>query len=315
MYLEHFGLTELPFSLTPNTQFFCDLPTHKEALNVLITSLHNGDGFLKITGEVGAGKTLLCRMLLDALDEKFKSAYIPNPDLDPSGIRKALAQELGIEVSGDTNDHDLLNQLTEKLMAFHAEGQQVVLIIDEAQTLSEESLETIRLLTNLQTEKANLMQVVLFGQPELNDRINEPGLWQLKQRIMFSYFIKPLTRDQADAYLCHRLSMAGFTKGSLMTRQSIDLLHKASRGIPRLINILSHKALMAAFGRDERIVTPRTMRAAIVDTESIGNYSTAWALPGGNSSWRRFIPYVGVMAATAALVLLFVYHAQLGLLS
>ncbi|MDF1654125.1 MAG: AAA family ATPase [Coxiellaceae bacterium] len=280
MYLEHFNLKDHPFSLTPNTQFFCELPGHIEALNVVLTSLHRGDGFIKITGKVGAGKTMLCRMLLDALEDPFVTAYLPNPDLKPLGLCKALARELGIDFKLSVTPYELHELINKKLIEYYSKGKHVVMIIDEAQALSNKCLETLRLFTNLQTESSHLLQIVMSGQPQLDHRLDDPDLWQLKQRIVFSYRLQPLSRTDLDSYLCHRLAMAGFTHGSLFNRSSVDLLYKASQGIPRVINILCDKALMVAFGRADREVNRDYMQSAIGDTESIRRSGRSWTTFG-----------------------------------
>lgn len=269
MYLEHFNLNTLPFTLTPNTGFYCNLPGHQAALNVLLVSLRAGEGFIKITGEVGAGKTLLCRLLLEKLDKDFVTAYIPNPDLTPSGLRRALALELQVPAPLPVDQHRLLSVITEQLIKLHQEGKRVVLIIDEAQTLAYESLEAIRLLTNLETETTKLLQVVLFGQPELDTKINKNNLRQLRQRITFSYCLPQLSRDEIETYLCHRLTMAGYTLGSPFTKRALQLLFVKSNGIPRLINILAHKSMMVAFGKNEKKVDHKSVNVAIKDTDDI----------------------------------------------
>lgn len=267
MYLEHFNLTKAPFSLTPNTDFYCQLPTHQEALNVLLLSLGNGEGFIKIVGEVGTGKTLLCRLLLNALDETFITAYIPNPDLSADSLRIAVAKELGIPVEQEVCQHALVDAINRQLLNLHQKGHRVVLLIDEAQCLSERCLEAIRLLTNLETEQEKLLQVVLFGQPELDVKLKQTSLRQLKQRITFSYYLKPLNAEEMDAYLCHRLAMAGYTYGTLFSLPARKLLFKASGGLPRLLNILCHKALMVSYGKGEKKVTHQAIKRAIQDTE------------------------------------------------
>jgi MSHA biogenesis protein MshM len=269
MYLEYFKLKELPFALTPNTHFFCELAGHQEALNILLLSLKSGEGFIKITGEVGTGKTLLCRLLLESLDDEFVTAYLPNPDLTPEGLREAFALELGVREPLPASQHVLLYLITQKLSKLHEAGKQVILLIDEAQVLSAETLEAIRLLTNLETQTSKLLQVVLFGQPELDHRLNQPNLRQLKQRIGFTYRLPTLTRKDLNAYLCHRLATAGYTYGSLFTRAACNLLFRKTQGIPRLINILCHKAMMTAYGRGAIKIDYSAMRAAIRDTESV----------------------------------------------
>jgi len=266
MYLDHFKLKALPFLLTPNVEFYCQLKSHQEALNTLLFCLHSGEGFIKIVGEVGSGKTLLCRKLLGCLEEKFFTAYIPNPDLDPLELRKAFARELGLS-PGVHDQHELLSMINHRLIELHTSGKRVVLLLDEAQAIPLESLEAIRLLTNLETESTKLLQVVLFGQPELDEHLNQPHFRQLKQRITFSYYLSLLTRQETDLYLFHRLAVAGHTYGSLFTEKARKALFKASNGVPRIINILCHKSLLIAFGRGERVITYQMLQMAIQDTE------------------------------------------------
>ncbi len=266
MYLEYFKFNELPFGLTPNVGFFCQLKGHQEALNVLLFSLKNGEGFIKIIGEVGLGKTLLCRKLLNSLGEGYVTAYIPNPDLNPLELRKAIARELGVELNSMQDQHELLGLLNAKLLELNHAGKRIVLVIDEAQALPIESLEAVRLLTNLETEKAKLLQVVLFGQPELDRHLNNPLLRQLKQRITFSYYLPLLSPEDMDTYIFHRLAIAGYSSGSLFSKKARKRLYKASKGVPRIINILSHKALLLAYGAGEKIVSPKMMKLAIRDT-------------------------------------------------
>lgn len=269
MYLDHFKLSALPFSLTPNLDFFCQLQGHQGALNTLLFAVRSGEGFIKIVGEVGSGKTTLCRKVLDSLENDFVTAYIPNPDLNPIELRRALLRELGVEPSQIQDKHELLTAINNRLLALHRMGKRIVLLIDEAQALPLESLEGLRLLTNLETEKAKLMQVVLFGQPELDDHLNLDSMRQLKQRISVTYYLPLLTREDMDKYIFHRLAIAGHTVGALFTEKARKKLFKASGGIPRVANILCHKALLVAYGRGEETVTHKIMNDAIKDTEFI----------------------------------------------
>ncbi len=296
MYLGHFALNTLPFTLTPNTGFYCNLPGHQAALNVLLVGLRSGEGFLKITGEVGSGKTLLCRLLLEKLDPDFVTAYIPNPDLTPSGLRRALATELQVPSPLPVDQHRLISLINERLVKLHQKNKRVVLLIDEAQTLSFESLEAIRLLTNLETETTKLLQVVLFGQPELDVKVNKPNLRQLKQRITFSYYLPQLTHDEVETYLCYRLSMSGYTFGSPFTRKAIRLLAKETQGIPRLINILAHKAMMVSFGKNEKKVDHNAVKVAVKDTDAVTEPK--------NKKWILFILSSFVFIAAAAFLLI-----------
>lgn len=269
MYLEHFGLKETPFRLTPDTDFFCSYATHQEALNVLLIALSSGEGFIKITGEVGTGKTLICRKLLNTLGKQYVTLYIPNPYLFPTGLLMAVAEELGMSVDRYDGMYLLFKRITAKLVELKREGKNVVLCLDEVQAIPDSSLECVRLLTNLETEKQKLLQVVMFGQPELDQRLSRHTYRQLKQRITFSYSLTPLNRYCVDAYVNHRLHTAGYTEKKLFSYGAIRLLHRSSRGIPRLVNVLAHKSMMAAYGQGEGTIKRRHVRQAVQDTESI----------------------------------------------
>jgi len=267
MYQEYFGLTEAPFSITPDTGYFYSYGHFSEALNTLLIALRADEGFIKVTGEVGTGKTMLCRKLLNTLEDRFVTAYIPNPMLTPYGLQSAVAEELGLEMSRHYGHHQLLKMITDRLLELTEQGKSVVLSIDEAQAMPKETLEALRLLTNLETEKQKLLQVVLFGQPELDERLNEKDVRQLKQRITFSYQLKPINRESMEHYLSHRLGVAGYKGKKLFEDKAMGSLFKASRGIPRLINILSHKSLMVAYGKGTKQVSNQHMKSAIKDTE------------------------------------------------
>lgn len=272
MYLQHFGIRELPFTLTPNTQFFLNMASYHKAYNMLMVSLANAEGFIKIVGEVGTGKTMLCRKVLNTLDDdkdNYITAYIPNPVLSPKGLFLAFAEELNLDVQPDVGHHRLLKDITNALIEHSAQGKQVVLFIDEAHAMPEQTLEALRLLTNIETEQARLFQVVLFAQPELDAALQQTSLRQLRQRITFSFTIEALDREGVERYLVHRLSTAGYTGPFLFSKRAIDTVYRASQGVPRLINIISHKALMVAFGRGERTVQVDHVRSAIDDTESV----------------------------------------------
>ena len=270
MYLDFFGLTEKPFALTPNTDFLVSLPAMRDCMNLLQVALAEGEGFIKITGEVGTGKTLLCRSLLRLLEAEpacYQLAWLPNPALSPDGLRRALAHELHLNVSEQLDEHSLLAQLNERLIELARQGRSTVLLIDEAQVLPPESLEALRLLTNLETERCKLLQVVLFGQPELDATLARSEFRQLRQRITFSASLQPLGRQEVGRYVEERLRHAGHPDGRLLDAEAIRLLTAASGGIPRLINILAHKALMAAFGAGRHRVQSAHVQRAAEDTE------------------------------------------------
>jgi MSHA biogenesis protein MshM len=280
MYLLHFGLRELPFTLTPNTNFYVDLESHREALQVLTTAIKSGEGFIKVTGEVGTGKTLICRKILNEIPEDFVTAYIPNPYLSPNEMRVALGEELGIEDIEKTDQHHLTQKIQKKLIELTENGKAVVLLVDEAQALPIESLEALRLFTNLETERKKLLQVVLFGQPELDQKLEQPEIRQLKQRITFSYQLRKLTTEEIAAYIQYRMLCAGNSGTNVFPQKVVKQITVASRGVPRLVNILCHKALMLAYGNGRKSVTTSDLKLAIKDTEDTlpNNYYLTYAL-------------------------------------
>ena len=271
MYLYHFGLTELPFTLTPNTNFFLALEPHNEALAVLMTALKTGEGFIKVIGEVGTGKTLLCRKLLNDIPEHFVTAYIPNPYLNPDELRRAVALELGVKQAQRMSAQLLTQRIQHRLLELHGKGHSVVLILDEAQALPAESLEALRLFTNLETETRKLLQVVLFAQPELDQRLAQTEFRQLCQRITFSYKLRAMNSDEVQQYIQHRLHVAGYKGAALFSENICKKITKVTKGIPRLVNVLCHKMLMLSYGQGGYQMTKNQLSAAIKDTESINN--------------------------------------------
>lgn len=266
MYRQHFGLRENPFSLTPDTQFYFNSQSHREVLSTLLLALRHSEGFIKIVGEVGTGKTLLSRKLLASLGDNFISAYIPNPYLTPDELKWFLAEEIGIAYSPETPSYQLLKEINLRLVELAQQKRQVVLVVDEAQAMPRETIEALRLLTNLETEKSKLLQVVLFGQPELDELLDRPDLRQLKQRIVFAEYLQTIPRNCLPDYLAYRLSSAGYQGASLFSSTAIALLYKASAGVPRLINVIAHKALLVAYGQGANTVNRKHMVRAIMDT-------------------------------------------------
>jgi len=271
MYLYRFAMKKLPFSLTPDTEFFCRLPTHMEALNVLTFALNSGEALVKVVGEVGTGKTMLCRLLLNKLESKRKLAYIPYPKLTARELKFSLAKELGLRITDNCREDQLTQRIQTRLLNLNKKSGPVVLLIDEAQQLDQDGLETLRLFTNLETEQQKLLQIVLFGQPELDQTLAQPALRQIRQRIVFSYRLKPLTRRQIRQYVKGRLAIASKqdTPYGLFANW---LVHHYSAGIPRLVNILCHKALLLAFGQNKQRISAFNIIRAAKDTESINTW-------------------------------------------
>jgi len=275
MYLQHFQLKEFPFGITPDTSFFFSSRASQQALNTLLVATRAGEGFIKITGEVGTGKTLLCRQLLQSLGDDFQTAYIPNPHLTPLGLLQELADELGADTGGldQTTEmqyqHLLLKALRERLLSLAQENKRVVVCLDEVQAMPIDTLEALRLLTNLETEKQKLVQVVIFGQPELDAKLKHPSIRQLKQRITFDYHLGPLIGPELARYLDHRMAVAGYDGARVFSAPATWALRWRTRGFPRLVNIVAHKALMCSYGRGKKAVGIREMHEAIGDTASL----------------------------------------------
>ncbi len=277
VYLGHYGLQELPFGITPDTSFVYSAAAHQEALNTLLVAIAGGEGFVKITGEVGTGKTLLCRRFLASLDENTVSAYIHNPQLEPRTLLLAVAHELGISLEKYDYQFRLIEILGNALLEMAGQGKRVVVCIDEAQAMPLETLESLRLLSNLETEKRKLMHVVLFGQPELDVKLADPSVRQLRQRIAFEYRLKPLSRDEMRHYLAHRLRVAGY-RGSneLFSSAAVSALHKAGGGTPRVINILANKAMISAYGEGRQQIQRRHIVTAARDSVGIAQQIGRW---------------------------------------
>ena len=277
MYLENFGLKEVPFSLTPDTHFFISSGCHQEALNTLLVAIAGGEGFIKITGEVGTGKSILCRKFLASLDpDAYATAYIPNPQFDPQTLQYALAEELKMPIGEDVNRHQLLSALTKHLMEIAKGGKGAVLCIDEAQAMPLDTLEALRLLTNLETEKRKLLQVVLFGQPELDQKLSQESVRQINQRITFQYKLRLLTEEETRYYVNQRLSIAGYRGEEIFGGDAVKKLYKASRGVPRLINIIAHKSLMLCYGKGRHKVDAAMVDMAAEDTPSVWQARRNW---------------------------------------
>ena len=295
MYLEFFNLSKEPFTLTPDTRFFLDSGPFKDALETLMVAINNGEGFIKVTGEVGTGKTLLCRKLLNSVPDNIITTYIPNPNISSKTLTLSLAKELGIKCPVSANEYRLQQLITSKLVEHYNDDKKVILCIDEAQAMPDKTLEALRLLTNLETEQSKLLQVILFGQPELDEKLESRHLRQFRQRVSFSYTLKRLELDVMVDYLTHRLTTAGYRGGELFQMPAIKLLHRYSRGIPRLINLIVHKALMLCYGKGEKQITTAIIKQAIEDTED------AYIEANKNSGALRIIAISFFVVSTLAL--------------
>lgn len=326
MYESFYGLREPPFGLTPNTHFFMHSVSHAQALEMLLVGLRTGEGFLKVTGEVGTGKTLICRMLLNLIEDEYVSAYIPNPSCSPETLYCLLADELSEIPQSDITKHmsshiddyfnssmtnevhmRALQKIQENLLLLAAQGKRVVLIIDEAQSMPRDTIEALRLISNLETESEKLIQIVLFGQPELDQRLAQDDMRQLAQRISFHYRLQPFSDRIVAEYVSHRLHQAGRQNSDLFTGPAIAALAKASKGIPRIINVLCHKALLLGYGQGVACVDKPQIMAAIKDTPSATMSSWAvWHRPL-QKRWLAFLmllPIAGLWLAERLSVLL-----------
>ena len=267
MYREFFGLHSDPFSLTPDSEFFFSDRIRQEALNTLLYGVRSGEGFIKIVGEVGTGKTTLCRQFLRAIADEAETAYILDPLLRGDELLRTVALELGLDPEGKSQQ-ELLSAVRSFMLETWEKGRPVVLLVDEAQALPLNTLEQLRLLSNLETEKAKLLRIVLVGQPELDVRLREPSIRQLHQRIVYSYTLGPLSRKELGSYLQYRMRVAGHQGGEVFQPRAVRVLYRSSGGVLRLVNILAHKALLAAYGDGQQQVSGRHVKAAIRDTEA-----------------------------------------------
>ena len=270
LYNRHFGLERAPFSLTPDTRFFYAHNSCMMALNTLTVAIHSGEGFTKITGEVGTGKTVLCRKLLGILREHYTLAYIPNPYMEPSTLLAAIADELGMAYPDNVTQHQLLRGLGLFIINSFAEQRRPIIIcLDDAHSMPLETLEALRILSNVETQQRKLIQLVLFGQEELNQKLNRPESRQLKQRISFSCILSPLQGRDIHRYIEFRLKIAGYTGKPLFTAAALRHLSRSSGGILRLINILAHKAMMSAYGAGDSKISDHHVKRAIADTDAV----------------------------------------------
>ena len=266
MYLEHFGLSEPPFRITPVTVFFFSGANRGEILDALIYSLSEAEGIIKVSGEVGSGKTMLCRMLLEKLPEHIETIYLANPSLSREEMLYAIADALGLRIDGERVGvimHNIQNKLEEKAR----EGKRIVVLVDEAHAMPLDTLEELRLLYNLQVGNFKLLQIILFGQPELNAKLDQPNMRQLKDRIVHHFHMQPLSRNVLESYLMFRMRAAGYHGPNIFSPDAVKLIASASNGLMRRVNILADKALLAAFVEDTHDIKARHVQAAMRDSE------------------------------------------------
>lgn len=268
MYLDHFGLREAPFRITPHTEFFFSGANRGATLEALLYAITAGEGMVKVTGEVGSGKTMLCRVLMERLPEKVETIYLAVPSLSRDEMLAAIAVDLGIETAG-ANTTKLVKLLQDKLIEVHAAGKQVVALIDEAHAMPLATLEEIRLLSNLETNKEKLLQIVLFGQPELDVHLALPNMRQLKERITHAFTLAPLPPRDVKDYVNFRLRQAGYHGPDLFGPEALAIIADASEGLTRRINIYADKTLLAAFAAGTHTVSPDHARAAVSDTQIV----------------------------------------------
>ena len=286
MYNEYFGLEQTPFRLTPDTRLFYPGGGRGEVLDALVYAITTGEGIVKVVGEVGTGKTMLCRMLEERLPDAVEIVYLANPSLTPEDILHAIALELGLETVQPSSRIQIMHQLQQALLERHGQNRRVVALVEEAQSMPRDTLEEIRLLSNLETKSEKLLQIVLFGQPELDENLAAPEIRQLRERITHGFNLKTLSTDEIREYMEFRLRAAGYRGREAFSNKAYKVMSKASEGLTRRVNILADKSLLAAFAEDTHNVSDRHVKVAIEDTQlSVPKGRTVaspwWARAGG----------------------------------
>ncbi|MGH8704251.1 MAG: ExeA family protein, partial [Burkholderiales bacterium] len=275
MYLEHFGLKEAPFRITPHPDFFFDGADRGATLDALGYAILHDEGIVKVNGEIGSGKTMLCRVLKERLPREVETVFLANPSYSRAEILHAIAEELGLKFSSGPGTL-ALRELQAHLIQAYAGGRRVVILIDEAHAMPEETLEQVRLLSNLESSRHKLLQMVLFGQPELDQALAKPSMRQLKDRITHSFRMRPLTEHEVAKYISFRMRAAGYRGPDVFSPAAVAALARASSGLTRRINVLADKALLAAFTESTHAVTPRQVGAAIADSEFVPLRRRSW---------------------------------------
>ncbi len=268
MYYEFYRLTEAPFNITPDPRFLFLSDLHQEALDHLHYGIEDRKGFIQLTGEVGCGKTTLCRRLFEQLDDRYITALIFNPMLSESQLLRAILRDFGVETKTSTRSVNY-ERLNDFLIQATSQGQLAVVVIDEAQNLPFEMLENLRLLSNLETDTHKLLQIILIGQPELRDKLNVRSLRQLRQRITVRYHLGPLNEEETGRYLQHRISTAGGRGVPFFDRGAVRRVYRYSGGIPRLINAVADKALLGGFVAQSNQITRRMVKRAEKELEGV----------------------------------------------
>lgn len=267
MYLTHFGLSQPPFRITAHTEFFYGGGNRGAILDALIYAIRQGEGIVKVSGEVGSGKTMLCRMLQERLPAEVETVYLANPSVSPDEILHAIAFEMQLSLPREAARLEVMQALQEYLVERHAQGRQVVVFVEEAQSMPLETLEEIRLLSNLETQHFKLLQIVLFGQPELDKNLARTEIRQLRERITHSFTLKPLNAHEIGDYLMFRLRAANYHGPDLFGSAVVKLIARASKGLTRRVNIIADKTLLAAFADNTHTISRKHVQAAIRDSE------------------------------------------------
>ena len=291
LYLEHFGLEEPPFRITPHPDFFFDGADRGATLEGLLYAILHDEGIVKVSGEIGSGKTTLCRVLMERLPQEVETVFLANPSYSRTEILLAISEELGRPASA-TPSSSVLRELQTQLIELYASGRRVVVMIDEAHAMPEDTLEQVRLLSNLESSRHKLIQIVLFGQPELDAALDKPSMRQLKDRITHSFRTRPLNVEEAGNYIAFRMRAAGYKGREVFTPAAISAITRASSGLTRRINVLCDKSLLAAFAANTHAVTPHQVRAAIADSEFA-------PVPGRGSRNSRIFAAVALLAMGA----------------
>lgn len=266
MYEEYFGLDRPPFKITPDTSLFYDGGRRGDILGALVYAVHRGEGIIKVVGEVGSGKTMLCRMLQLELPESVEIVYIANPSVSPEDILFVIAHELSLNIDRESNKYEVMTMLQDYLLKKHMDSKQVVLFVEEAQGMPIETLEEIRLLSNLETDQDKLLQIILFGQPELDENLAKNSIRQLKERITHEFNLSPLSIDEIHSYLNFRMHEVGYTGPDLINQEIAKKISVFSGGLLRRINIIADKMMLAAFAEGTHSLTTKHVAVAVTDS-------------------------------------------------